>query len=250
MDGDYDDDDVLALEMKPIKSNIIKKSSSIIPNDTDSKIRSYRFSNMRSQGFQLVMIIKLYMETYPRLTSTIAACITVILFLLFLLSFRQPVKRNKLYHDYSKIDMDYNFKASQIDHWCLYGGDEFCTCDDFTEPLHRFEKKDWSETHQRNVELIDQKKKYDVVFYGDEVTEGWNGRWLGRSMIPPTYATQVRHFFNESFTRAGGGDFDGVALGIMGDVVSRDVTNLTSFTYYTKRLMSLFKSRLQTYFGD
>jgi hypothetical protein len=76
--------------------------------------------------------------------------------------------------------------------------------------------------------LLDRKMQYDVVFYGDEVTEGWNGRWLGRTMVPHTYATQIQQFFNITFTKAGGGDFDGVALGIMGDVVSCHLAKLMS----------------------
>jgi hypothetical protein len=223
--GDYNDDnDTLTIEMKPINN----ESTTIRASPNGAEPRSSTFSHVRVKGAQLFMIIKLYMDAYPRIASLIAACVTGIMFITFLVSFRQPVKRNKLYHDYSKIDMDYNFKASQIDHWCLYGGDDSCNCDDFTEPMNRFENKDWFETHLRNVELFDRKMGYDVVFYGDEVTEGWNGRWLGRSMVPPTYVTQIQQFFNETFTKRGGGDFDGVALGIMGDVVSHNMTNYMS----------------------
>jgi hypothetical protein len=28
------------------------------------------------------------------------------------------VTRNRVSHDYTAIDYNYNFKASQIDHWC------------------------------------------------------------------------------------------------------------------------------------
>jgi hypothetical protein len=226
INGQNENVDTTALEMQPFnrydsdKTTTAKGSPTIGVSDRSS------FSHVCFRGTQLIMIIKLYMDTYPRMTAWIAACMIGMLFLTFVLSFRQPVKRNKLYHDYSKIDRDYNFKASQIDHWCLYGGDDACSCDDFTEPLNRYAKKDWIETHDHNVELIDPKQQYDVVFYGDEVTEGWNGRWLGRSMIPPSHATQIRQFFNETFTKSGGGEFDGVALGIMGDVVRRYVTNV------------------------
>ena len=216
--------DTPALEMQPLTSYDSNHARTTRGFPTVVAPGTSYFSHERFRGTQFIMIIKLYMDTYPRMASLIAACMIGMLFLALVLSFRQPVKRNKLYHDYSKIDMNYNFKASQIDHWCLYGGDDSCSCDDFTEPLNRYAKKDWIETHDRNVELIDPKKQYDVVFYGDEVTEGWNGRWLGRSMIPPSHATQIRQFFNETFTKMGGGEFDGVALGIMGDVVRRDVT--------------------------
>jgi hypothetical protein len=235
MDDDHEDVETKSLEMKPIISN----ERSAMMRESPDVVESVRstFSFIRLRGSQIFVIIKLYMDTYPRTTSLIVACLIGILFFSLLLTFRQPVKRNKLYHDYSKIDMNYNFKASQIDHWCLYGGDDSCNCDDFTEPANRFEKKDWFETHQSNVELLDRKMQYDVVFYGDEVTEGWNGRWLGRSMIPSTYAKQIQQYFNETFTKSGGGNFDGVALGIMGDVVSCYVT-----TIYIRSIPVIYKT--------
>lgn len=241
--NENENDDTPSLEMQPFKpydddhnSATTSKESLAIVSGRSS------LSNLRFRGTQLMMLIKLYMDSYPRMTSLVAACMTGMLFLTFVFSFRQPVKRNKLYHDYSKIDMDYNFKASQIDHWCLYGGDDSCSCDDFTEPLNRYAKKDWIETHDRNVKLIDPKKQYDVVFYGDEVTEGWNGRWLGRSMIPPSDAAQIRQFFNETFTKTGGGEFEGVALGLMGDVVRRAVSTGSSMygSLYIFNRISIF----------
>jgi hypothetical protein len=212
-DNDDDDDDGVLLEMQPIQHRINNKCTNTVCNGSAS------FLDVRFRITQLIIIIKLYVETYPRITSIVAACVIVALFFFTLISVRQPVKRNKLYHDYSKIDMDYNFKASQIDQWCLYGGDDTCQCDDFTEPLDRYEKKDWMEAHKANVDMIDPTKHYDVIFYGDEVTEGWNGRWLGKSVIPPMDGAKIKEYFNETFTKAGGGDFEGLALGIMGDVV-------------------------------
>ncbi len=242
INDENDDTETFAVEMQPINSNGNHASMSTSPVMGVAVDSESSFSRMRYRGTQLLVLLKLYMDSYPRTTSLVAAGITVTLFLSLVLSFRQPVKRNKLYHDYSKIDMTYTFKASQIDHWCLYGGDDLCSCDDFTEPLSRFEKKDWIETHEQNVELIQRKKQYDVVFYGDEVTEGWNGRWLGRSMIPPIDAAQISQLFNETFTKAGGGEFEGIALGVMGDVVRRDVTTEVhpkSVTSFTKILIPL-----------
>ena len=241
-DENDDNHETFAAEMQPINPNIKHASMSVSPIAGVAVRSASSFSSMRYRATQLLVLLKLYMDSYPRMTSLIVAGITVATFLSLVLSFRQPVKRNKLYHDYSKIDMTYTFKASQIDHWCLYGGDDSCSCDDFTEPLSRFEKKDWIETHEQNVELIQRTKQYDVVFYGDEVTEGWNGRWLGRSMIPPTDAAQISQLFNETFTKAGGGEFEGIALGVMGDVVRRDVmpeVHPKSVTFFTKILIAL-----------
>jgi hypothetical protein len=168
----------------------------------------------------LMALIKLYMVYYPGITSFLAAIVVVVSVLSIALSFRKPITRNQLYHDYSKIDMHYNFQAAKVDHWCLWGGDAACTCDDFTTPLSREEKKGWVQTHAGNTKRIDVSKDYDVVFIGDEVAEGWNGEWLGRPGFPTGDALKTKDFFTNTFTKDGGGEFEGLALGIMGDDVS------------------------------
>jgi hypothetical protein len=178
-------------------------------------------SLIRYRMEQLWMIIKLYIEYHPRIASSIAAlCVAVAFYFVLESLVRRPVTRNRLYRDYSAIDMHYNFKASQIDHWCLWGGDDQCKCDDFTEPLSRDEKKDWLKTHRENVDSIDITKEYDVVFYGDEIVEGWNGLWLGKPLLPAVLGTKIHQYFTENFTKDGGGEFEGLALGLFGDVVS------------------------------
>lgn len=201
----------LPLEMEPMQ---VATSGSIPPEQ-----RKQTTSSLSYRIEQLTMMIKMYVEYYPKTASSLAAIGVGVLFLFFVLSFRQPVTRNRLYHDYSEIDMHYNFKASQLDHWCLWGGDDQCKCDDFTEPLSRDEKKDWLKTHRENVDLIDLTKEYDVVFYGDELVEGWNGLWLGKPTLPVVQGTKVQKYFAQTFTKDGGGGFEGLALGIMGDVV-------------------------------
>lgn len=168
----------------------------------------------------LVALIQLYMAYYPGITSFLAAIVVVSSVLSVALSFRKPITRNQLYHDYSKIDMHYNFQAAKIDHWCLWGGDTACSCDDFTTPLSREEKKGWVQTHSGNMKRIGTGTDYDVVFIGDEVAEGWNGEWLGRPGIPTSDALKTKTVFANTFTKDGGGEFEGLALGIMGDDVS------------------------------
>lgn len=101
----------------------------------------------------------------------------------------------------------------------LKGGDDSCHCDDFSEPMSREEKKGWLQSHHANVEKIDLSRQYDVVFYGDEMMQSWTGKWLNMPMITPDGA-RIARIWNQTFTKAGGGDFEGLALGIMGDVVS------------------------------
>lgn len=180
------------------------------------------FSSFRYRVKQLIMLIKLYTQIYPMITSCIAAIGVAMLFFSLLLNFRKPVTRNKLYHDYSKLDLKHNVEAANIDHWCLWGGDEQCTCDDFTEPTPRTATvKGWLDVHDANVASIDIAINYDVVFYGDELVEGWKGHHLGSTMsnLPVGESNATRDYFMEHFSRESGGAFDGVALGIMGDVV-------------------------------
>jgi hypothetical protein len=170
---------------------------------------------------QTVLLVKLYTRTYPFVTSCIAAFFVFVMFLVFVQSFRSPVERNRLQTDYSKIDMHYNFKGAKIDHWCLWGGDDKCVCDDFNDPIDRSGTKDWSKVHQENIDRIDVKTSYDVVFYGDNLVEGWNGQHLGMPInsIPRGQDAQIQQYFESNFTKANGGKFNGVALGITGDVV-------------------------------
>lgn len=204
-------DGIASLEMEPMT---VESSSSLQQQQQQQSVPS----RIRS----LFMLVKLYMEYYPGVTSCIAALLVGLVVLLFVLSFRKPVTRNRLFHDYSKIDMNYNFKASQVDHWCLWGGDDKCACDDFTTPLSREEKKGWWQTHTGNVRRIDDDTiEYDVIFYGDEVVEGWNGELLGKPTIPPAQGLATKDYFVKTFTKDGGSEFDGLAMGTFGDVVSR-----------------------------
>jgi hypothetical protein len=157
------------------------------------------------------------MEYYPRVTAAVATFFVGCLFFWLVLSFRKPITRNRLYHDYSQLDLHYSYQASQIDHWCLWGGDDKCRCDDFTEPLSREEGKDWLKSHNANVRRIDVTKYYDVVFYGDQVVEGWNGMNLNMPIVPD--GLKIAKYFNQTFTKKEGGEFEGVALGLAGDVV-------------------------------
>lgn len=67
-----------------------------------------------------VIMVRLYIEYYPRLSSLLV--IMFLCFGIYMLAYqiRKPVTRNRLSHDYTKIDLHYNWKSSQIDHWCLW----------------------------------------------------------------------------------------------------------------------------------
>jgi hypothetical protein len=78
----------------------------------------------------------------------------------------------------------------------------------------------WDTTTNRNVALISREpqiSEYDVVFYGDSITEHWMGTDLSKSHDKWAKIHQV---FDDAFNKRNGkGSLDGIALGIGGDRV-------------------------------
>lgn len=60
-------------------------------------------------------------------------------------------------------------------------------------------------------------KDLDVVFLGDAAIEEWNGRWLGSEKEE---LNGIKKNFKSTFSVAGGGEVNGLALGVAGDTVS------------------------------
>jgi hypothetical protein len=77
------------------------------------------------QCFQLT---SLYVELYPRVTAAVAAFACVLVVYAFVSQFSHPLSRNTMHHHYSDIDLQYNFKASQLDHWCLFVSSSSAEC--------------------------------------------------------------------------------------------------------------------------
>jgi len=194
---------------------------------------------------QMWSIVKLYMELHPYKATVVV--FVLVGFVLHLMvdryhRSRYGMLRHSLHHDYSHIDTKYNFRASQLENWCLFGTDEDCACEDFVDPVDRAESKPgWTATHRANLELINEGSTatfgdvyYDVIFLGDETTEIWNGRLLNlpvgkgnRRSIPDGHA--ISEWFNNTFGKSKDDDkgqrerenhqFNGLALGIAGDSV-------------------------------
>jgi hypothetical protein len=85
------------------------------------EVRSRPASMMRQhplEGFW--MLTKLYIESYPKIATVVAFSLIGCIMLFLATSLQAPVTRNRVSHDYTAIDNNYNFKASQIDHWCLF----------------------------------------------------------------------------------------------------------------------------------
>jgi len=173
---------------------------------------------------QLWRMIRLFMELHPIATTVVLFGMLGLIMHAAVATFRPGLARHELgKRDYTHLDLDFNFRASQIGHWCLFGDDDECPCEDFIDPVDRAGRRGWKDAQWANVARIDPAKRYDVVFLGDETTEIWNGRWLNINMPvgrPVTNGRLINEYWNATFTKEGGGKFEGLALGITGDSVS------------------------------
>jgi lysophospholipase L1-like esterase len=107
---------------------------------------------------------------------------------------------------------------------CRTNGDAYYP-DNYPDEL----KARWNRTTKRNIQLVspstqgggsDVLSEYDVVLYGDSITEHWAGTDLGYTFFP---WTGVHEAFDRTFNKRGGSgaSLDGVALGIGGDRVGQ-----------------------------
>jgi len=164
---------------------------------------------------QIWMLIKLNIESYPKIFSTIGL-LCLAFFMYVAVEYSKPqMSRHKMVEDYSKIKLDYDFKATQIDNWCLFGGDNACRCEDFTEPIPRDEVKGWLDSHEANKASIDPAKEYDIVFLGDDLVEARNGKFLGMDLPD---GARIKQSFVDTFGAENNDvEINALALGIGGD---------------------------------
>lgn len=138
----------------------------------------------------------------------------------------KPRKHN-IANDYSGIKSDLELKLGQIDHYCFDGGDQHCPrCEDPTKPNERY-AQEWLNIYHRNKKLAkdylevhgDNVFNIDVVFLGDSNTEARTGTFKGLNgegkMEDVLHQSKLK--FEKFFSKAQGGKYDGLALGIAGD---------------------------------
>lgn len=185
-------------------------------NSTSSKDKgTSRFSQRINQ---LVTMARLTMELYPRVSMGVAFFFS--LTLMKALFFRH--RGQTLYipphlaNHYGDIQSYYDLQIAKVDHWCLKGGDDFCSCDDPTEALSR-EFPGWMRTFQHNKQIASYAPKgIDVVFLGDEFTQAWTGKKYERPIVG---GNQIAKYFNQTFQKQRGANLEGIALGIADDTV-------------------------------
>jgi hypothetical protein len=192
--------------------------------------RSVPASPMVELAQGLVTYMKLWMQLYPRVSVGIGG----VLFLWVAITFAWApfagsrgtvdMTRNGLERDYTQMSADYDLRKTTIHHWCLFGGNDNCYCEDPTEGASREEAMGWSESHTRNKHHISDNTVVqhdgilDVVFFGAEIFQAWGeGKLLGRTFDE---GEQIAAYFNRTF-RSNEASLQGLALGIYTDRVSR-----------------------------
>lgn len=71
---------------------------------------------------KLCALIRLYIEYYPKIATVIFFCFVAAIMAVIVPRLGSPVYRNRLQKNYADISNHYDFKASQIQHWCLWVG--------------------------------------------------------------------------------------------------------------------------------
>eukprot|EP00814_Leptocylindrus_danicus_P007549 CAMPEP_0116031636 /NCGR_PEP_ID=MMETSP0321-20121206/17678_1 /TAXON_ID=163516 /ORGANISM="Leptocylindrus danicus var. danicus, Strain B650" /LENGTH=473 /DNA_ID=CAMNT_0003506891 /DNA_START=68 /DNA_END=1485 /DNA_ORIENTATION=+ len=126
--------------------------------------------------------------------------------------------------DFSDVHSSMDLKLGSIHHWCLFGGDSDCTCENPLDPDNipdhgNLEK--WSTVHSANkdatAEYVSTVSSQDLVFLGSSTVEGWNGTMKGKTR---PRLEKPKKIFEELFTRENGGPIDALALGSYGDTSS------------------------------
>jgi len=115
------------------------------------------------------------------------------------------------------------------------GMENSCKCPDPMVGLAREGRRHWMKTaHENKDKVLDIREDLDVVFYGDSITEGWMGTSFG---FPNGRKDKNEQVFNSLFSLDHGGKYKGLALGISGDLVSKQ------YSYNNLQLVSFIGQR-------
>jgi hypothetical protein len=108
----------------------------ISPLELESLANDGKETRSPSEGRQtlerLSMLLRLYYELHPKTVLTASA-----FFVGLVLFWWSPwtamggrhSMRNYMTRDYTALEDNFSFKSAQIDHWCLFGGDDKCYCE-------------------------------------------------------------------------------------------------------------------------
>ena len=233
-----------------------RKRSSSCDSMVERKRRMY-YSNVQNMGFceACCGLCWLFCSNHPQLGWFVTL---VVLYGFLVLVTDILIRTHRQYHNRPVDAMDHlkfiesssvidplTYAMGEIDHWCLDGGDESCTCEDPLIPSSKFQNKNWKSAFHQNVHMIESfcnnQKTQELAFIGESVVEMMNGRFVGKSFVLPnnnthvaekkmkqqvsqelmTFATKVQTSFetimNNVTTESELGNKKCIALGIGGD---------------------------------
>jgi hypothetical protein len=113
---------IVAMEMESLhpsgggQQSVRRQNRQSSSSSSQQSSGEYRMHPLTS----LWMLIKLHLEYYPKISSIVGISLLAFLMYLAVEASKPPLARHKLTHDYTDIDAAYNWKAAQIDHWCLF----------------------------------------------------------------------------------------------------------------------------------
>lgn len=100
--------------------------------------------------------------------------IAMVLWLLFSAIINPTEVYGIIHHDHSNIASKYDLHMQDIEHWCLGGRDDSCTCEDPLIPLPRSEHSSWILAYKGNRKKIDhfleESRNPDVAFLGGSIS--------------------------------------------------------------------------------
>lgn len=160
----HDDDDLEDLLEKK------KDSPQINGSGYKRPVPSYGQILIKSLQYQVHSCCFLYPVTCGIIMIGMMAAI---LWLLFAFILNPTQEFGVIKHDHSNIKSKLDFATQKVDHWCLGGGDESCTCEDPLVPLSRYDHKSWVVAFKSNRKKIDDSlekgKTVDVAFLGESI---------------------------------------------------------------------------------
>jgi len=193
----------------------------------EKKIEYPQIPQMRPVGVfeNMYQLIMAYASYYQHITGAVLVTLLIlgvilVLNLIAVISTKTPVAFSSITHDYTDVKYysKFDLLLKDVDHWCLLGGNDDCTCDDPTMPLPGYNHHNWTKAWKKNREIARKDHGHvDVVFLGDQAIEAWNGRLSG---IQLKSLKQVSKVFNDKFNNKNETDLQGIALGIAGDTIA------------------------------
>jgi len=196
------------------------------PLSTEKEDRP-QIPQMRPVGFfeNIYQLIVAYASYYQHITVAVLVAFLILVVILVLqfiavISTKTHVALTSITHDFTgvKYYSEFDLAMKDVDHWCLLGGNDHCTCDDPTMPLPAYNHRNWTKAWKENKKIASNDYgSVDVVFLGDQAIEAWNGRMSGMGL---NSLKKVSKDFDSKFNNKTGTGLQGVALGIAGDTIA------------------------------